>query len=237
MTLADFVDEVRTDRKTLVVYANEAAPDVAAHFATRNVTVERESLPADGPDGFVVLRDGGDFVGAFGLIDLAELLSPPIDRPWDRDDGSQPWRKLYEIFDDASFTSFDRRQMLGATREFENRAWRVGTGALRVCFQSERAYRAQADVYRRLAADTDLEIHVYLADDWTRSTPDAIRVHTDLGPEIARYWALVFDAEGDPTNACAMLAEERDPNSFFGFWTYDPDRVDAMATYLRDRYE
>jgi len=55
MTLADFVTDVAKQRKTLVVYASDGAPDVAAHFESRNVTVERESLAPGGPDGFVVL--------------------------------------------------------------------------------------------------------------------------------------------------------------------------------------
>lgn len=238
MMLADFVEDVAERRKTIVVYASDGAPDVAAHFETRNVTVERESLAAGGPDGFVVLRDEDGFVGAFALARLAELLDPPLFRPTRRRDVSEPWRALYEILDNTLFASFDRRQLLGATREIENRAWRVGAGTLRVGFQSPDALAAQADVYGRLAAETDLAIHAYVeAGDEEIAVPEGAELFRSEGTEVGDYWFLAYDAAGDPLNACALVAEERAPGSYYGFWTYDVDRVEALSNYLRDAYE
>ncbi len=239
MTLADFVDDVAAERKTLTIYAGDDAPDVSAYFDTRNVTVEREPLPPGGPSGFAVLRDSAGFVGAFGLAELAELLEPPLFRPWYRDDVSEPWRALYTVLDDALFASFDRRQLLATAREIENRAWRVGAGTLRVGFQRVDAYRSQLDVYRRLAAETDLDIRAYVDGEAGADLPSVagVAVVTSSAPEIGRYWFLAFDAAGDPTNACALLAEERDPGSFHGFWTYDPDRVAAISSYLQRTYD
>ena len=237
MTLADFLDDVETRRMTVSVYASEAAPDVAAHFETRNVTVERETLPSGGPNGFVVVRDDDGFVGAFGLTELADLLAPPVFRPWDHEDVSRPWRDLYEILDNTLFAAFDRRQLLAVAREIENRAWRVGDGTLRVGFQRPAAYRAQADVYRRLQRETDLTIHVYLDEDWDEALVPDVNVHAPTSGEIGAYWFLAFDAAGDPTNCCALLGEERSSGSYYGFWTYDPDRVERLSAYLRATYE
>lgn len=237
MTLADFVDDVASERKTLLVYTSEDEPAVTVPFDTRNVTVEHESLPAGGPEGFAVLRDEGGFLGAFGLAQLEALLSPPIIRPWRYDQLCSPWRDLYRILDNSLFASFDRRQLLSATREIENRAWRIGTGTLRAGFQSGAAYRKQLQLYRRLGTETDLEIHVYFDDEWDQAAEGGIHVHSVGDSEIGNYWTVVFDAAGDPTNAGAVLAEEREPGAFFGFWTYDPDRVDAIATYLHETYE
>lgn len=237
MTLADFIEDVAERRKTLVVYASDESPDVAAHFETRNVGVEQESIVRDGPDGFVVLRNEEGFVGAFSLPELEKLLEPRLYRPWRRDDVSEPWHSLYEILNDTLFASFDRRQLLAATREIENRAWRIGTGTLRVGFQSSEAFADQAEVYRRFAEETDLTVHVYVADDQEGVFPDGVDPFRAEGTEIGNYWFLSYDAAGDPMNACALIAEERSLGSFHGFWTYDPERVEALSTYLAETYE
>ena len=235
--LADFVDEVTGLRKTFVVYASEESADVEAHFETRNVTVEHETIAQGGPDGFVVLRDARGFVGAFSLSRLLALLEPPVFRPWNREEVSEPWQALYEILNETLFASFDRRQLLAATREIENRAWRVGAGIIRVGFQSSDALAAQADVYRRLAAETDLAIHVYVADDQEVPSLPGVEIFRAEGTEVGDYWFLAYDAAGDPVNACGLVAEEQSPGSYFGFWTYDPERVDDLSTYLRQTYE
>lgn len=242
MTLGDFVADVAKRRKTMVVYASDGAPDVAsdvaAHFESRNVSVVHESIPAGGPDGFVVLRDEDGFVGAFSIETIAELLDPPLFRPTYRTDVSDPWRSLYEILDNTLFASFGRRQLLGATREIENRAWRIGAGTLRVGFQSVDALAAQVKVYRRLAEQTDLAIHAFVeAGDEAVPAPDGVELFRSQGTEIGDFWFLVYDAAGDPLNACALLAEERSDGAYYGFWTYDDDRVAALSTYLRDAHE
>ncbi|SFR92206.1 Diguanylate Cyclase and Two-component system sensory domain-containing protein [Halomicrobium zhouii] len=238
MTLADFVADVAKRRKTMVVYASDGAPDVADHFESRNVTVERKSIAPGGPDGFVVLRDEDGFVGAFGIDKFAELLDPPLFRPTYRTEVSEPWRSLYEILDNTLFASFGRRQLLGAAREIENRAWRVGAGTLRVGFQSPDALAAQMDVYRRLVEQTDLSIHVFVeAGDEAFPVPDGVELFRSEGTEIGDFWFLVYDAAGDPLNACALLAEERALGTYYGFWTYDEDRVAALSTYLQDVHE
>ena len=237
MTLADFVEDVAERRKTIVVYASDETFDVEAHFATRNVTVVHESIAKSGPEGFVVLRDEDGFVGAFSLAKLAALLDPPLFRPTAVDDVSEPWRSLYEILNETLFASFDRRQLLAATREIENRAWRMGAGTLRVGFQSAAAAAAQADVYQRFVAETDLSIHLYVADDGAIPAIDDVDIFRAPDSEIGDYWFLAYDAAGDPLNACGLLAEERTPGSFFGFWTYDTDRVADLSSYLRDSYE
>lgn len=236
MTLADFVAEVADRHKTIVVYASDETADVAAHFEARNVNVEYEPITAGGPVGFVVLRDENEFVGAFSLATLTFLLDPPVTHLRSLDDVPESWSSLYQVLNETLFTSFDRRQLLAATREIENRAWRVGAGTLRVGFQSNDTFEAQTDVYQRIVENTDLVVHVHVADDEGPSLTGAELFHAP-GTEIGDYWFLAYDAAGDPLNACALVAEERSPGSYSGFWTYDPERVDALSTYLRQTYE
>lgn len=37
-------------------------------------------------------------------------------------------------------------------------------------------------------------------------------------------------------DAAALLAVERERNDWDGFWTYDPERADAIGAYLRATY-
>ncbi|MFC7175670.1 hypothetical protein [Halosegnis marinus] len=46
----------------------------------------------------------------------------------------------------------------------------------------------------------------------------------------------MYDAD-TRRDSCALLAVERDPGSYRGFWTYDPERVDEIVLALRGAVE
>ena len=236
VTLADFLDDVEAARGTITVYSDEQPTWVADQFEARNVAVHHEPLPPNGPPGFVVFREGGEFLASIGLRELREILAPPIRRPWQDRPDSTGYRTLFELLDDTIFTAFDRRQLLGAAREIEDRAWRVGTGTLRVGFQRLSAMWSQVEVYERLGAETALSIHVYGRPDWVPAAVPNVRIHAETAPEIGSFWFLAFDGGSEPQNACALLAEERSPEAFYGFWTYDEDLVGAIEAYLSSTY-
>lgn len=236
MDLAELLSAVERLRKDITVYAPEVDRDVVEQFATKNVSVDYRALPAAGPGGFVVLRDDDGFVGSVDLETLTELTSPPIPDVGD-DPGIDPaYRALLEVLGDTLFSSFDRRQLLATAREFENRAWRVGDGTLRVGFQNPSALRAQVPTYARLGTETDLDVHVYVSEEWTAAAIPGVTVHAEDAEEIGRFWFLAFDGGGDEANRCGLVAEERSPGEFYGFWTYDPDRVGELLAHLADRY-
>jgi len=65
------------------------------------------------------------------------------------------------------------------------------------------------------------------------------QLHLDRSEEIATSWFVVFDDGSDDESAtqkCALLAEEREPREFYGFWTYDPVTVDYIVDHLESRY-
>jgi hypothetical protein len=232
---ADLLGEVEARRREFVVYAaDEADADVVAGFDTRNVTVTHRSLPAGGPPGFVVIRDSeGEFAGSVGIPEVREFLSPPIRRPWDDDWTGGGYRALLAVLDEALFVSFDRRQLLATSREIEDRAWRAGRGTLRVGFQSRASFELQLAFYRRLGADTDLDVHVYGSPDWIRERPPIEAVTLHEAPEgLAAYWFLAFDGGGEPENACALVAEEWYPDDYRGFWSYDAGTVERIDDAL-----
>lgn len=236
MTLAELLDAAERRRKQVTLYGTDEEAELLAQLATRNVDVEHRTLPEGGPSGFLVVRDDDEFVGSIGVEELREMLEPPIHRPWDPEFVGAGYRAVFELLDDTVFASLERRQLLAAAREIEDRAWRVGGGILRVGFQALSAMRAQVPVYARLGEETDLDIHVYGDVDWQPPAIANTTLHAEAGEEIGSFWFLAFDGGGDEVNACGLLAEEREPDRFYGFWTYDPAIVRRMLEHLREAY-
>lgn len=232
MSLADFLDGIAKRRKTLTVFAPEQYETLADHFETRNVTVEHESLPDDGSGGFVVVSENGEFVGSVGGDSVRELVSPPITFGTAPSEAAEA---LLGLLADTTFVSFDKRQMLATSREVEDRAFRHGKGTLRAGFQSLSALGAQERIYELLAEKSDLDVHVYGRPDWNPEI-QGVTLHTDETPEIGAFWFVVFDGGGTDEQACALVAEETDPETFSGFWTYDPEIVADLDSYLRETY-
>lgn len=235
MDLREAIDDVRRKRKTLIVYSDDAT-DIADEFDSKNVTVQYRRLRGVGPDEFLVIRDEGGFKGAIGLASLREFLTPPVLVPWSDEFDPSSFRDLVALLDRTLFTSFDKRQMLAASREFEDRAWRVGDGTLHVGFQSLSAFRDQTNVYRHLANETDLDIHIYGRADWGPPRIPSTTFHAKVTGEIGTVWFIVYDGGGDERQKCALVAEERADGRYFGFWTYNTSTVDDLRAHLEETY-
>jgi DICT domain-containing protein len=236
------IGEAHPNGKRLTVYARDDETGVEERFGDSGVAIERRPLPPHGPDPFVAIHDGEEFAGALGLADFEELLAPPVVRPGDREAVSAGYRALFELLDETVFSSLDRRQLLGASREIEDRAFRVSHGVLRVSFQRPSAFAPQVDVYRHLAGRNGLDIHVYgvtgsgggdpavestAETDWDSSDIEGLTFHETTAPVVEGYWALAFDGGIDERQACGLLARERD-DSYTSFWTYDPETVGTI---------
>lgn len=235
MALRQLLEEVAAGRKTVTVFAPERYDALESYFETRNIAVEHEDLPDDGSGGFVVVSEGGDFLGSIGADAVAELVSPS--KTTFGTDRSEATEVLFDLLADTAFVSLDKRQMVATAREIEDRAYRRGRGTLRTGFQSLSAMRAQREVYEALAEEPDLDVHVYGRPDWSPDVPGAT-VHAEDAPEIGAFWFVAFDGGGDDRQASALLAEERAPDSdtFRGVWTYDAEQVADIDDYLRDTY-
>jgi len=225
MGLRDIVSGVESREKTLTVYApSDALADaVRDYFASQNVRVVHEPV-ADTADARVELSDDdGERVASVDVRAIEELVSGRADRDFG---DTPPYRAILEGLDKTTFTSYDRTQMMRASREVEDRAWRVGEGQLVAGFQRLSTFETQHDAYS-LLADTGLDVHVYGAPD---ADVDAVgtTVHGVDSSEIRETWFVAFDGGPTPTQKCALLAEERERGEFYGFWTYDPDTVDRV---------
>jgi hypothetical protein len=226
--LDTYLETVERQRKQFTVYSDADASDLTSRLATRNVTVEHRPLPPTGPSPFVTVRENGEFVGALSLADFRDVLRPPIVRPGDWEGVSAGYRAVLAALEETVFTALDRRQLLATSREIEDRALRVGTGTLRVSFQSFSVFSTQLGLYTTLAAETALDIHVYGRPDWTPPAVENITYHgTD---SLAAFWCLAFDGGSERSQACALIARET-PDGYTGFWSYDPELVaDVLRT-------
>jgi hypothetical protein len=229
MSLRDIITAVRERRRTLVVY--DPAPDqlveqLREYAAPYPLTVERRAA-GESLSGHVELTDSD---GGFVRTDCSGLPSPLTNEAFERQ-----FRDVLSRIDRTTFSSYDGRQMAATSREIEDRAWRYGRGSLHAGFQRASTLGTQERVYSDLASK-DIDIHAYAVPDRDAPRPDGVTVHLVDDAEIASTWFVVYDGAGDDESKCALLAEERDPGVFRGFWTYDPDVVDSVLSHLSTRY-
>lgn len=236
MSLTELIEGVEAHEKTLRVL--NATPDVvdtlAVQFGDRNLTVTGETTPSGQPSAFVVLSQDGEFVTA---ASVAEVLADNAETETEPGFSTDSYRPILDHLDETMFTSYDTRQMISASREIEDRAWRLGTGELHAGFQKLSILAPQMNAYERLAEKDGLDVHAYAAPDTDVPRHDTdLTIHVERSDEIRRSWFVVYDGAGVDVNKCALLAEERDSHAFYGFWTYDPDTVDWIVDYLTTAY-
>lgn len=232
MSLFDrLFSRVQDEERRFVVYRSDDVTDFEERLAVQGIRPDVRSLPPGVPEPFFVIEKDDEFTGAIGITEAGWLLEPPIVRPGERDEVSEGYRAFFEVLDDTMFSALERRQLLAVSREIEDRAYRVGTGTLHACFQTLSTFESQTDVYRSLATETDLDIHIHGLADWSPPAIDGITYHGFPEDTFERYWVLAFDGGVDERQPCGLLAEDT-ADGFSGFWTDDPETVTEIATEL-----
>jgi len=234
MTLSELISGVEDHEKTLTAFnaGDSALETLREQFHDRNLTVAADETDAAAPS-FVVLSENDEFLTAAALEDVLRPPEPAEQEPGFDADAHQP---VLDNLDGTMFTSYDAGQMVAASREIEDRAWRVGTGALHAGFQTLSVLETQLDVYTQLA-EKDLDVHAYAYPDQDVPAHDTdLTVHVERAEEIRNSWFVAYDGAGVDVNKCALLAEERESRTFYGFWTYDPSTVDWIIDHLESTY-
>jgi DICT domain-containing protein len=234
MNLSELIRGVEAHEKTLTVFNGDEATveTLRAQFGDRNLTVRGERTDGGQLESFVVLsQDGGFVTGA----SVAEVLQP--EARTGPESATNVYRPILDHLDETMFTSYDTDQMIAASREIEDRAWRLGKGELHAGFQKLSILNPQLDVYRQLASKDGLSVHAYAVPDAEMPSHDSeLTIHLERSEEIRESWFVAYDGAGVDVNKCALVAEEREPRSFYGFWTYDPETVDYILEYLTESY-
>lgn len=235
--LSTYFDRIEGPARTITVYAPPPEPDLVDRLRSGIGVdaVDYRSLPDVASDdrSFLVVHEDDTFAAAIDLEAVREFLEPPIHDPWDDALDGASHRAVIDVFETTVWTGLDRRQLLAISREIESRAWRVGGGTLQVGFQRAAALEAIVPVYTRLAAESALEVHVYVDDDWDRPAIPNVTIHADAGSEIGSFWFLVFDGGGDHLWTSGLLAKERDDATFEGLWVEDTRLVAMLDRAVR----
>ncbi|OLZ41089.1 histidine kinase [Natrinema saccharevitans] len=233
-SLRDAFEAVDRRHKTLEIHSDDESVVTALRrgFETRTVDVTRRPLGLLDGAGFVIVRDAdGAFRGALGLEGFEAILSPTAHPPWELVDAEPDPAHLFDFLENTLFASATRGQLLATSREIEERAWRAGAGRLYAGFQRPAALRTQAAVYERFGACKSIDVTAFLAGEW--STPlEGVSVVTGTGGELGAFWFVVFDGGEDGRHCGALIAEERDPDEYAGFWTFEPSIVRELSDYL-----
>ncbi|THE65178.1 histidine kinase [Salinadaptatus halalkaliphilus] len=117
------------------------------------------------------------------------------------------------------------------SRYIEQLAWEHGTGTVRSAFQHLSRIDDEIGtrrVYEQLE-ETDLDVHVYGIDDG--SVPDLeMTVHAGSSRTYRNSWFVVYNPPAgiETTDAGALVCLETEPRIWDGFFTFDPDCVDAI---------
>jgi len=249
MSLIELIAGVEAREPTLTVFNADPAVTEALreHFADRNVRIAEERTDA-GPEGYAVLSRDGEFVTA---VTVDELLPGVGDETGAAADGplegetpaevgagarGQVGEPILDHLDETMFTSYSHADMVAASREIEDRAWRVGDGELHAGFQTLDVLTGETDTYDLLGEKDRLSVHAYAANEGDPPDVEHYTVHVGETAEIRETWFVAYDGGGYDDAKCALLAEERAPGEFFGFWSYDPETVDYIIGYLTEQY-
>ena len=235
MSLTELIAGVEDHEKTLTVFNADDGTIKALReqFHDRNLSVSGEQTTSGKPKAFVVLADEDEFVTAASI----DTVLASDDEKKDPGFEGEPYRPILDHLDETMFTSYDIEQMVAASREIEDRAWRVGKGSVHSGFQRLSILESQMKIYEQLAEKGTLDVHAYAVPDADVPKHDTdLTIHVERSDEIERSWFVAYDGAGIDVNKCALLAEEREPRTFYGFWTYDPTTVDFIIDHLENSY-
>jgi DICT domain-containing protein len=225
--------ESKTQTLSLLNYAGptDALDVFRSYFEIEGVSLVRQRSDGETPTNLAVLHDGDDFVAAADAERLYEAIrtSDGIGSVEDPDELDYP--DLLDAVDKPFFTAYDRDRMTVISRTIERAAWDAGAGELHTGLQYLSNLEDQWQLYSTFAA-CDVETHVYGLPD-VELHDSGLVAHPSQADEIRRSWFVLFRPEGEEHVPRVLLAEERNPNQYVGFWTSQPSLVDLVYERLR----
>lgn len=232
MSLSELIVQVEANRASLAAI-NVAESSVASldeRFGNRNLEIQSVSLDSVQGSVLVLSRDG-EFQTA---VDAGTFTRERDET----DPGFEPetYEPILDELDETIFSSYTRQDMVAASKEIEDRAWRTGAGEVYAGFQRLEVLNDELGVYERLASPDALDVHAYASPDETSVDTTNLIVHVEDTAEIAATWFVAYDGNGKDHDKSLLLAEERE-TGFHGFWSYDPDTVDRAIAHLKTRYD
>jgi hypothetical protein len=239
MSLHDVVASVEAREKTLSLLNPrdaDLAGALAEYLADLNVAVAVARTDTGEPRDVAVLTRGDELLASTECAALAGLVDETAPGPDGLGVDDAAADAVLSHLKETTFTAYDRAEMTAVSREIEDRAWRVGSGTLLAGFQTTSVLAGEAETYRNLATE-GLDVHAFAAPDGADVDVADVTLHVEDVPEIRDSWFVVFDGGGVRGQECALLAEARGENAYYGFWTYDPSVVERIYDHLAATYE
>ncbi|MFW6382443.1 MAG: DICT sensory domain-containing protein [Haloferacaceae archaeon] len=247
-SLRGFFDRIEASDRHLVVI-NRESPDpvrnmLDALLADQSVSVSDVEAP-DGETDVVALVEDGEVLAQSpleelmesvllinsdlyksGAIELKEVVLPDVLRGLDE----VPFRL-------RGYPQSNKEKLLliVVSRVVERIAAETAGGTLRASFQRLsrlRDERGTYEVYRALGA-RGVDVHVYGTGDLESPEELPLTVHTGSSYPYRRSWFVVFTPpDAESSDHAALLAIEDEPNVWDGFWTFRPDLVREIESYI-----
>jgi DICT domain-containing protein len=237
MGLGEFIEFVQECHTEIVLFnldpGDEIAADLATGLETWNVTIETARTASGTPRNVAVLSTDGQMRSVVDVTPLRQLFEDGS--PSDATGTDAEYEEVLRHIKETTFISGDTRYLRCTCREIEDRALRVGRGTIYSGFQEFSRMADQESFYTDLARH-GVTVQAFGVPDVEAPDFGSGRVHAIETEEIARWWFVVFDGRGDDTQKSGLLAQEQDPDSFEGIWTYDPGLVDRIVEYLERTY-
>lgn len=249
MALDAFLDGVEAPDRTIAVL-NRTEPEplqtmLEDLFDGQEVSVS-EGLNDEYDPNTVVMLEEGEVVASSPLQELQEAILMVNSDLFVTGTRSLERTEIPDVLDSLAGTRFTMRGypesnsekllLILVSRYIERRAFETKGGTLRSSFQwlsrldDERGTRR---AYERVA-DTPVDVHVYGRPDWYPPPEFPVVVHGGYTEDFRTSWFVIHtppeDADRDPA---ALLAIERSPGTWDGFWTYDDSFVDELTAYIR----
>jgi DICT domain-containing protein len=239
MGLRQLIEFIQSLEKELALINVEAAESIeqqlADYFDTQNVRISSYRTSSGTPGDIAVLSTDDEVLEVISIEALRALVDSVQSGSTAVGVTDEEYNPVLRHLKETTFTSYDTEQMLYASREIEDRARRVGGGTVHAGFQRCSVMADQQTIYTDLT-EQGLDVHAYGIPDATEPDLGGGHLYTVDTDEIAKTWFVIFDGAGEATQKSALIAEERNQNSFFGFWTYDAKIVDTALEYLERRY-
>ena len=132
--------------------------------------------------------------------------------------------------------------LIAMSRFIERRAYRHESGRLRTSFQRLSRIedeRGTWNVYRTFD-ESGVQTHVYGVPDWRPPSDSTLIAHGGYTAEFRNSWFVVYrpiDADGSESTEsdeshAALVAVQTEPRTWRGFWTFRPELVCDIESYV-----
>lgn len=247
MPLSSFVDGVRENHRSLVVI-NRAAPQPVLDlleelFDGQPVEITEEDIATAPADAVFLLDENGVIASSTldSIMDAILLVNSDLYITGARKPHELELPDILRELDDIRFTlrgypesNKEKLLLITISRYIEGLAIEADNGKLRASFQElsrindERGTRW---VYETLA-DSAVDTHVYGIPDWLPPSTMDLTIHSGWSPDFTDTWFVTFVPEEGSGTFASLIAIERAPRVWEGFWTYDEDTVTEINRYI-----